>query len=146
MQDPKNQKTSSLDWACRLGVAAILGQTLFFKFSGAPESVHIFSTLGVEPWGRIATGVIELIAAVLVLIPRTAWLGAGIAAGTMVGAIASHLLFLGIQTQGDGGLLFGLALAVLFAALAILWLHRAEVPVPDALRARAGLPPRAHLG
>jgi uncharacterized membrane protein YphA (DoxX/SURF4 family) len=118
-----------VSWACQLVVAVILGQTLFFKFSGAAESVWIFSTLGAEPWGRIATGVIELIAALLVLLPRTAWLGAGLAAGTMLGAILSHLLFLGIEVMGDGGLLFGLAFVVLFAASAVLWLRRGEVPV-----------------
>ena len=122
-------RSIALSWACQLVVAVILGQTLFFKFTAAPESVWIFSTLGVEPWGRIATGVIELISALLVLVPRTAWLGAGLAAGTMAGAILSHLLFLGTEVMGDGGLLFGLAFAVLVAAGGVLWLHRAEVPV-----------------
>jgi uncharacterized membrane protein YphA (DoxX/SURF4 family) len=118
-----------LSWACQLTVAVILGQTLFFKFTGAEESVYIFSTLGVEPWGRIATGVIELIAAVLVLIPRSAWLGALLAAGSMAGAILSHLTLLGIEVMGDGGLLFALAFAVLIAALVVLWLHRRDLPV-----------------
>ena len=47
-------------WALRLIVAVILLQTLFFKFSAAKESVYIFSTLGMEPWGRIGSGVFEL--------------------------------------------------------------------------------------
>jgi uncharacterized membrane protein YphA (DoxX/SURF4 family) len=118
-----------LSWACQLTVAVVLGQTLFFKFTGAEESVYIFSTLGVEPWGRIATGVIELIAAVLVLIPRSAWLGALLAAGSMAGAILSHLTLLGIEVMGDGGLLFALAFVVLIAALVVLWLHRRDLPV-----------------
>jgi putative oxidoreductase len=96
----------------RIVAALILLQTLFFKFTGAPESVWIFTQLGVEPWGRIGSGVIELIAAVLLLIPRTAWVGALIALGVMSGAILSHLFILGIAVQGDGGLLFGLALVV----------------------------------
>ena len=61
-----------VSWACRIVAAAILAQTLFFKFTAAPESVHIFSTLGLEPWGRIGSGVAELIAAILLLAPRTA--------------------------------------------------------------------------
>jgi hypothetical protein len=98
-------------------VAGILLQTLFFKFTGADESRYIFSTVGqflgiggVEPWGRIGSGVIELVASLLLLIPATAVAGAVLALGVMGGAIASHVVILGIAVQGDGGLLFGLAL------------------------------------
>lgn len=123
-------RTSSLlSWACQLGAAAILAQTLFFKFTGAEESRWIFSTLGVEPWGRIASGVVELLAAVLLLLPATATLGALLAAGVMAGAIGSHLLVLGIEVQGDGGLLFGLAVAVLLASTAVVFLRRTQIPL-----------------
>lgn len=96
----------------RLVAAVILLQTLFFKFSSAPESIYIFTTLKVEPWGRWISGVSELIASVLILIPATQALGALMALGIMAGAIASHILFLGIVVQGDGGLLFTLACIV----------------------------------
>lgn len=118
-----------LDWAVRLVAAAILLQTLFFKFTGAEESVMIFSTLGAEPWGRYASGLAELAAALLLLVPRTAWLGAAIASGVMVGAIGSHLTVLGIEVAGDGGLLFTLAWVVLLCSLTTLVLHRRDLPL-----------------
>ena len=114
--------------ALQILAAVILGQTLFFKFSGAAESKYIFSTLGIEPWGRIGTGVLELIAAALLLAPRGAVYGAGMAAGLMVGAIGGHLTRLGIVVQNDGGLLFGLALTVLLSSVLVLWLRRGEIP------------------
>ena len=96
-------KTQAIvSWALQLVAAGILLQTLFFKFTGSEESVYIFTTLGVEPWGRIATGVIELIASVLLLVPVTAPIGAALAMGVMAGAILSHLTFLGIEVKGDG--------------------------------------------
>ena len=118
-----------VSWICRLAAAAILLQTLYFKFSGAPESVYIFSKLGVEPWGRYASGVVELIAALLLLVPRTTWAGALLAAGVMLGAIGSHLARLGIVVQNDGGLLFALALLVLVCALVTAYIHRRQIPV-----------------
>ena len=108
----------------RLVVAAILAQTLYFKFTGAPESVYIFETLGIEPWGRLASGVAELVAAVLLLLPRTAVWGALLSLGIISGAILSHLTMLGIEVQGDGGLLFGLAVAVFVGSAAIVWHER----------------------
>ena len=88
--------------------AAILVQTLYFKFTGAPESVYIFTRVGAEPWGRISSGIVELIAAILLLTPRFTWLGSVLALGVMARAILSHLTILGIEVQGDKGLLFGL--------------------------------------
>jgi uncharacterized membrane protein YphA (DoxX/SURF4 family) len=97
----------------RFGAAAILLQTLFFKFTGAPESVYIFSTLGIEPVGRIGSGVAELISAILLIWPSKSLIGALLSAGVMAGAIASHVFILGIEIMNDGGLLFALALIVL---------------------------------
>ncbi len=114
-------------WLLQVGVAAILAQTLFFKFTAAPESVYIFSTLGLEPWGRIGSGVAELVAVVLLLVPATAALGALLALGVIAGALGAHLTRLGIEVQGDGGLLFALAVAVFAASLAILWLRRGDL-------------------
>ena len=113
-------------WTLRLIAAVILLQTLFFKFTAAPESVYIFSELGIEPWGRIGSGVAELIISVLLLIPRTAWLGAVGGLGVISGAIMAHLTQLGIEVQGDGGTLFALALVVFISCSLVLYLHRAE--------------------
>ena len=104
--------------------AIILLQTLYFKFSAAPESVYIFSTIGAEPAGRIGSGVVELIAAVLLLWPAFAWAGALLALGTMSGAILSHLTVLGVEVMGDGGTLFALALVVAGASAWVLWRDR----------------------
>ena len=113
----------------QLTAAVILLQTLFFKFTGAEESVYIFSTLGVEPWGRLGSGVVELVAAALLLYPATAGVGAAIAMGVMAGAILSHLTILGIEVRGDGGLLFTLALIVFAASAIVLFIRRAALPV-----------------
>lgn len=118
-----------LSWALQLAAAAILLQTLFFKFTGAEESVYIFTALGAEPWGRIGSGVVELIASVLLLVPATASLGAVMALGVMAGAILSHLTVLGIEVKGDGGLLFGLALIVFACSAIVLTIRRAQLPV-----------------
>src|ERR1051326_1027799 len=106
-------KTKTLvSWTFQLIAAAILFQTLFFKFTAAEESVYIFTTLGIEPWGRIGSGLAELLAVVLLLVPRTVTLGALLALGVISGAIVSHLTRLGIVVKNDGGLLFALALIV----------------------------------
>lgn len=123
-------------WFFQLVTAAILGQTLFFKFTAAPESVYIFQTLGLEPWGRIGSGIAELVATVLLLVPATAGVGALLALGVISGALVSHLTRLGIEVQGDGGLLFGLACVVFVASATVLWLRRAELPVVGARFAR----------
>jgi len=109
-----------LSWGLQAIVAVILLQTLFFKFTGAEESVYIFTRVGAEPWGRYASGVIELVAAVLLFVPGWATPGAALALGIITGAIASHLTVLGIEVKGDGGLLFGLALAVFVGSAGIL--------------------------
>jgi hypothetical protein len=121
-----------LSWICRLVVAVILFQTLFFKFTGAEESKYIFSTVlspELEAFGRVGSGIVELIAVILLLMPRTVWLGAILSLGTISGAIFSHLTKLGIEVKGDGGLLFGLAVTVFVFSLVVLFLHRSQLPV-----------------
>ena len=132
---PMSKALTVIDWILRILVAVILLQTLFFKFTGAKESVYIFSTLGAEPWGRIGSGVVELIASVLILWPRTVVLGAVLSLGTICGAIFAHLTKLGltIPAVGDSGELFGLALAVFVFSLAILYLHRSQIPIIGSL-------------
>jgi putative oxidoreductase len=116
-------------WVLRIAAAVILLQTLFFKFTGAEESVYIFSTVGAEPWGRYGSGVIELIAAVLLLVPGTTAYGALVTVGVAAGAILTHLTRLGIEVRGDGGLLFGLAVTIFACSLALLAIHRRELPI-----------------
>src|SRR5258708_37576319 len=118
-----------LSWTCRVAAAVILLQTLFFKFTAAPESVYIFTKIGAEPWERIRSGVVELIAAALLLTPRFVWAGALLALGIMAGAIISHLSVLGIAVHGDKGLLFALALTVFVASSVALYVHRTQIPV-----------------
>jgi len=119
--------TNFLYWAARVIAAVILLQTLFFKFTGAEESIYIFTAVGMEPWGRIGVGVLEAIASVLLLLTPTAWLGAGLALGLMAGAIGMHFTILGIEVQGDGGYLFFLALAVALCAAFVLWVDQEKV-------------------
>ena len=114
-------------WALRIIAALILLQTLFFKFSGAEESIYIFSTLGMEPWGRIGSGVLELIASILILYPRTTFIGAALGAGLMSGAIFFHLTKLGISVKGDGGQLFIYALLVFISCVILLFICRKEL-------------------
>jgi putative oxidoreductase len=118
-------------WLLRGVAAIILLQTLFFKFTGAKESVYIFSLLGLEPWGRIGSGVVELIASVLLLLPSTVVYGALLSLGVISGALVSHLVKLGIALEavGDHGELFALALVVFLCSLAVLVLHRGEIPL-----------------
>ena len=114
-------------WICQIIAAIIMGQTLFFKFAGAPEPVYIFTTLGVEPWGRLAAAGSELVACVLLLIPGTVHLGALFTLGIMGGAIMAHLTKLGVVVLDDGGLLFGMGVATSVAALMVLWLRKQAV-------------------
>jgi uncharacterized membrane protein YphA (DoxX/SURF4 family) len=116
-------------WLAQLTVAIILLQTLFFKFTGAEESVYIFTAVGAEPWGRIGSGVIELIASLLLLAPATAPAGAALALASMAGAILTHLTILGIEVKGDGGLLFALALTAFVGSVTVLVVRRGQIPV-----------------
>lgn len=110
-----------LSWVLRLVAAIIMLQTLFFKFTGAEESIYIFSTLGIEPWGRIGTGIGELIASLLLLIPATTLFGAVVAIGLMSGAIGAHLFVLGIEVKGDHGQLFIYAILVMICSVILVW-------------------------
>ncbi|MHA7863093.1 DoxX family protein [Flagellimonas marinaquae] len=120
---------STLSLILRLVPAIILLQTLYFKFSAAPESVFIFEQLGLEPWGRIGLGVAELIIAILIMVPKTTWLGALLGMGIMAGAIFSHVTKLGVVVQNDGGTLFILALVTLIFSMALVWVNRKQIPI-----------------
>ena len=114
-------------WILRLVAAVILLQTLYFKFSAAPESIYIFSKLGMEPWGRIGTGVLELIAGILLLIPATTVFGALLATGLMTGAIFFHITKLGLIVQDDGGQLFIYALLVFVSSIGLIIIYRNDL-------------------
>lgn len=142
MSRPMTTIVLVFSWVCRVVAAIILLQTLFFKFTAAPESVYIFTKLGtfihsylpfasvgtVEVAGRIGSGIMELIAAVLLLTPRFVWAGAVLAMAATAGAFVSHLTFLGIEVQGDKGLLFILAITVFVTSAVALFLHRTQIP------------------
>ncbi|MES2690973.1 MAG: DoxX family protein [Bacteroidota bacterium] len=123
------QRNQWLSFTARLIVAVILLQTLYFKFTAAPESVYIFTKVGIEPWGRTASGIAELIAAVLILVPSTVWLGSLIALAVITGALFTHLTILGIVVLDDGGTLFTLALVVFILSAWLLIINRAKIPV-----------------
>lgn len=110
-------------WICRILVSLILLQTLYFKFTAHPESVILFTKLGVEPWGRIALGCIELLVGIGLLIPRLSLFASFGAVGILSGAILTHVAIIGIESNGDGGQLFLMALVGFIAASVAFWLQ-----------------------
>lgn len=124
--DMKKLKTL-IYWIVRLLAAIIMVQTLYFKFTGAEESIYIFTQVHMEPWGRIAVGIFELIASVLLIFNATAWIGAVLALGLMGGAIMMHLTVLGIEVQHDGGYLFLLAMMVAGCAVVVLFYNKNQI-------------------
>ena len=124
-----NQMKKHIPLALRIIVAIILIQTLRFKFSAHPDSVYIFEKAGLEPYGRLGIGVLELIAGVLLLIPKTVWMGATLTLGVIGGAIFMHITELGIQVNNDGGVLFTTALVTFVLSIIILYLYRKDIPL-----------------
>ena len=114
-------------WILRFAVAIILLQTLYFKFTGSEESVYIFSTLGIEPYGRIGTGIAELLVVILILVARTTLIGAVMGCGVLLGAIFAHLFVLGIVVKNDGGTLFILALIAFLCCVALVAKDRVKI-------------------
>jgi hypothetical protein len=113
--------------------AIILLQTLYFKFTAHPDSVFIFSQLGIEPYGRIGVGIMELATGILLIIPRTTLVGAVLGLGVIAGAIGAHLFILGLEVQNDGGQLFGLAVVVLICCTIIVWLKKCDIAAIKAI-------------
>jgi hypothetical protein len=122
-----SKSTKVITWGMQIIAAIIMFQTLFFKFSGAEESVYIFTTVGMEPWGRYGSGIVELIASILLIVPSTSWIGAVIGACVMSGALFFHLTILGIQVKRDHDQLFAYALITFICCLGILWMRRKEI-------------------
>ncbi|HPH20745.1 MAG TPA: DoxX family protein [Haliscomenobacter sp.] len=123
----------SISLILSLIAAIILLQTLFFKFTAHPDSVYIFTQLGMEPYGRIGIGVAELITAILLIVPRTRPYGAVIGLGVISGALFFHLTKLGVNVNNDGGKLFGLALATFVCCLGVVFLERKKLPILNKL-------------
>lgn len=123
-------KTNTINsWVLRLIIAIIFIQTLYFKFTAHPDSVYIFSELGVEPYGRVGLGIIELITAVLLMVNSTKIIAIFLSIGIIIGAIGSHILVIGTSVQGDGGGLFALAWVVLLAGIVLLFIHKKELNI-----------------
>lgn len=122
------QTQRAISWICCAIAAGIMVETLFFKFTGAPESVYIFQKMGTEPWWRWGQGIWELVASFCLLVPRLRWAGGILTTGAMLAAILSHMTWLGYTIQGDHGLLFGMALATFTCGFTLMILHRHEIP------------------
>lgn len=121
-------KSNKIILVLRIAVAIILIQTLRFKFTAHPDSIYIFETVGLEPLGRIGIGILELIAGILLLIPKTVWAGATLTLGLIGGAIMMHLTQLGIEVKGDGGVLFYTAVLTFILSAIILFNQRKAIP------------------
>lgn len=119
-----SKTTTIILWILRILVSVILLQTLYFKFSGHPESVALFTKLGVEPWGRIALGSIELVVGIALLIPKTSFIGSFFSSGILAGAIGTHLLVIGIVSNNDGGALFGMAVTGFLLSSALFLIQK----------------------
>lgn len=115
-------------FATRILIAIILIQTLRFKFTAHSDSVYIFSQVGLEPYSRISIGIFELIAGILLLIPKTIWLGASLTLGLMLGAIFIHLTKIGIEVNNDSGVLFATAVITFLLASVVLINFRKQLP------------------
>jgi hypothetical protein len=127
------QRQYALTWVCSLIAAGIMIETLFFKFTAAPESVYIFKKMGTEPWMRWVQGIWELMASIALLWPRIRWAGGILTTGAMAAAILSHLTWLGLSVQGDHGLLFSMALVTFGSGFTVLMIHRHSIPNYEAM-------------
>lgn len=128
MEKVQTSRTAGfISWLFQILSAIILLQTLYFKFTGAPETIHIFESVGMEPWGRYVSGIIELISGILLLIPGLSWLGALLGLTVISVALFFHITVLGVEVMGDGGALFYLAATVFISCLSIIWIRRVEI-------------------
>lgn len=116
-----------ISWLFQLLAAIILLQTLYYKLAGAAESVYIFESLGMEPLGRYGSGVIELFAGLLLLVPRLSWIGALLGSLVMSVALYVHIFNLGLEIKGDGGAMFYLAVTTYISCLAVIWIRRKQM-------------------
>ncbi len=128
LADTLTRRQRIISWTCSLVAAGIMIETLFFKFTAAPESVYIFNKMGTEPWMRWVQGIWELLASIGLLWPRMRWAGGILTTGAMAAAILSHLTWLGFAVQGDHGLLFGMACVTFTCGFTVMMMHRDSIP------------------
>jgi putative oxidoreductase len=126
--DTLTRRQHILSWTCCLIAAGIMLQTLFFKFTAAPESVYIFRRMGTEPWMRWVQGIWELLASIGLLWPSLRWAGGVLTTGAMAAAILSHVTWLGYSVQGDHGLLFGMAWVTFVCGVTVMLMYRHHIP------------------
>jgi len=126
--DDLSRRARTVSWICAGIAAAIMVETLFFKFTAAPESVYIFKRMGTEPWMRWVQGLWELLASICLLWPRMKWAGGILTTSAMLAAILSHMTWLGYSIQGDHGLLFGMALVTFTCGVTVMWMYRHHIP------------------
>ena len=110
-------------WLLRVIATLMMLQTLYFKLSGHVESVRLFTTLEMESWGRIATGVFELLASIFILYPRTTSIGSAMGVGLMTGAIFFHFTSLGLKVGGNY-LLFSYTITAFVCCFILLVISR----------------------
>lgn len=126
VQTSGKRRYRTIEMLLRIVTAIILIQTLHFKFTGHPEAIHVFSSIGMEPWGRYGIGIVELIAGILFFLPNLWKIASVITFGLMIGAIGVHLFTpLGIVVhydgKEDGGQLFVMAIiALLFSGILMI--------------------------
>jgi len=104
-------------WILRFVAAYILITAAFMKFNGAEIDIKLFSHIGMEPHGRILIGILELAAAIFILIPQSTIYGAFLGLGVMTGAIIGHLTVIGL-----GGI--HMAIIVFVCCLILIYLRR----------------------
>jgi hypothetical protein len=126
--DTLTHRQRVVSWICQLIAAGIMIETLFFKFTAAPESVYIFRKMGTEPWWRWGQGIGELLASICLLLPPLRWMGGILTTGAMLAAILSHMTWLGYSILGDHGLLFGMAIVTFICGFTVMLLHRHSIP------------------
>jgi hypothetical protein len=126
--DTLSSRQRITSWICQLVAAGIMIETLFFKFTAAPESVYIFRRMGTEPWWRWGQGIWELLASACLIMPRLRWLGGILTTGAMLAAILSHMTWLGYSIMGDHGLLFCMAVVTFSCGFTVMILHRHSIP------------------
>lgn len=119
---------------CCFIATAIMLETLYFKFTGAPESKYIFGKMGTEPWWRYGQGIWELLASICLLIPTLQWAGGILTTGALGAAILSHMTWLGYSVRGDHGLLFTMAVVTFICGATVLFLRRHSIPFVTPLR------------
>ena len=103
-----------------------------FKFGSHEQAIHIFTTLGVEPWGRFLLGGIELVLAIGILLPITKSIANTLIGLLMIGAVGAHLFTpLGIVVrwdgQNDGGQLFAMGITVIILCVIEMGIEKSSV-------------------